>query len=42
VGDGSTIIQRSYELIHLLEKKIIVGDLDVLIGQEERDISANY
>jgi hypothetical protein len=29
------IIQRSYELIHQLEKKIIVGDLDVNSGQEE-------
>jgi hypothetical protein len=42
VREGSTIIQRSYELIHLLEKNIIVGNLVVNVGQEERDISANY
>jgi hypothetical protein len=31
----SPITQRLYELIHQLEKKTTVGDLDANIGQEE-------
>jgi selenocysteine lyase/cysteine desulfurase len=34
VTEGSPIIQRSYELIHQPEKKIIVGDLNANSGQE--------
>jgi hypothetical protein len=36
------IIQRSYELIHQLEKKIAVASLDANTGQEEREILVNY
>jgi hypothetical protein len=34
VTERSPTIQRSYELIHQLEKKIIVGDLNANTGQE--------
>jgi hypothetical protein len=34
VTEGSPITQASYELIHQLKKKIIVGDLNSNIGQE--------
>jgi hypothetical protein len=34
VTERSPIIQRSYELIHQLEKKIRVGDLNANTGQE--------
>jgi hypothetical protein len=42
VTEGSPIIQRSYELIYQLEKKITVGNLGNLnanTGQEDRYFS---
>jgi hypothetical protein len=34
VTERSPIMQRSYELVHQLEKKIIMGDLNANTGRE--------
>lgn len=38
VTERTPIVQRSYELIHQIEKKIIVGDVNTNTGQD----SAKY